>query len=252
MRIKVLGSSAAHERYQFAASYVINDVVAIDAGSLGFGSLAEQTRIRHVFISHTHLDHIASLPIFIDNVYAPDADCPMIYGSEQVTDSLQKCFFNDQIWPDIVRMSREGPPFAKFSGLEHRRPVWVDDLCITPVALHHVVPCFGFLIEQGDTAVALISDTGPTEEIWAVAKQSSQLKGVFLESAYPNSFDWLANKAAHLTPAKFLREYRKLGKDVAVVAIHIKCAFYDQVVSELKQLGISNLIISEPNHVYEF
>ena len=52
---------------QFLTTYLINDVVAIDAGSLGFyGGPKQQSAIQHVIITHSHIDHVASLPIFLE------------------------------------------------------------------------------------------------------------------------------------------------------------------------------------------
>ena len=60
----VLGSPEPH---QFLSSAVVNDVIAIDGGCLGFfRSAQEQARVRHVLLSHTHMDHLASLPLFVD------------------------------------------------------------------------------------------------------------------------------------------------------------------------------------------
>jgi ribonuclease BN (tRNA processing enzyme) len=252
MKIKILPSSVDREPFQFAATYLIDDTIAVDAGSLGFCSLAQQQRVRHVVLSHSHLDHINSLPLFLDNVYSPGPQCPIVYGSASVLECLTKHFFNEKIWPDIARLSREETPFAEFVELQHARPIEIDGIRLTPVELNHVVPCFGFLIESDNAAVVLVSDTGPTGELWALAKGCRRLRAVFLESAFPNSYAWLADKAKHLTPDMLLKEYQKLGRDVPLVAIHIKPAFYDQVVQELQQLGLPALSIGEPNREYEF
>jgi len=69
----VAGSAGSH---QFLTSYLINDTVAIDCGSLGFhDDLAAQMRVRHLFLSHSHMDHIASLPVLLENIYDGNADC---------------------------------------------------------------------------------------------------------------------------------------------------------------------------------
>lgn len=251
MKIKVLGSSVDDARLQFCASYLLGDSVAIDAGSIGFCSLAIQRRIEHVVLSHSHLDHIASLPIFLDNVYVPGPACPVVYGHPSVIECLQTNFFNGHVWPDLMKLSREESPFVKFVSLEHGMPLVIGGFQITPVDLNHVVPCFGFLIEDARSAVAVVSDTGPTDEIWKLARQNPKLTGVLLESAFPNSFAWLADKAKHLTPSSFLTEYRKLGKEVPVLAVHIKPAYSEQILAELHQLGLPSLTISEPGREYE-
>lgn len=200
MKIKVIGSSVDGTPCQFSASYLINDQVAVDAGSLGFMSVDAQRGIKHVLISHGHLDHIGSLPIFIDNVYQPGPECVIIYGSSSVIECLQEHFFNDRVWPDVMRLSREESPFLKFVPLENAKSLQLGELTVIPVELDHVVPTFGFLIDDGESAVAIVSDTGPTEQVWKLANRIAHLKCVLLEAAFPNSMTWLAEKAKHLTP----------------------------------------------------
>src|SRR5436305_2452164 len=115
VEIRLLPSAAfagAGRDQQFLTSYLINDTLALDAGGLGFAvPLDEQRRVRHVLITHTHLDHIASLPIFLENVYGRAAEPVTVHGSQEVLDCLQHDFFNDRVWPDFVNLSRANPPF---------------------------------------------------------------------------------------------------------------------------------------------
>jgi ribonuclease BN (tRNA processing enzyme) len=254
MKIKVIGSTVDdRDGRQFAASYVINERVAVDAGSIGLMScIASQRKIKHVFLSHSHIDHMASFPIFLDNVYEQGPECPTVYCNDAVRESLLRDVFNDRVWPDLIRLSFEESPFLRFIGLQDHQPVQVDDLRMTPVPLNHVVPTYGFIAEDEQSAIAIISDTSTTDEIWKTASSNDKLKAVFLEAAFPNSMRWLADKAGHLTPEQFSSEYRKLGKDVPVIAIHIKPAFYEEVVKELQALGLSSLKIGGSNAEYEF
>ena len=254
MRIRVLNSSTdGVSGRQFAASYLVNDCVAIDAGSIGMlSSVQAQREIHHVFVSHPHMDHVASLPVFLDNVYQRGPKCPIVYGSEFVRDSLQRDVFNDRLWPDLIRLSQVESPFLQFKLIESGVAIVIDDLQITPIAINHVVPTVGFIIEDDTAAIAIVSDTSPTEEIWSVARNNAKLRAVFLEAAFPSSMAWLAKKAAHLTPLEFRHEYRKLNRDVPVYAVHIKPAYYDEVVAELEALEIEQLRISEVNRDYEF
>ena len=72
----------------FLSSYLIDEVVAIDAGGLGFiDDLSAQQRIEHIFITHSHMDHIASLPIFLDTVF--QAGEPLRDGSRRRGDARE-------------------------------------------------------------------------------------------------------------------------------------------------------------------
>src|SRR5947209_4198264 len=138
MKVMLVPSAAGVGRaYHYLSSYVIDGVIAVDAGGLGFhGPLADQARVRHVFLTHTHIDHLASLPIFLENVYGAQPECVCVHGSAAVLDCLQRGLFNDRVWPDFVRISRErSPAYLRLSPLEEGRTVEAEGLRVTPVSV---------------------------------------------------------------------------------------------------------------------
>jgi ribonuclease BN (tRNA processing enzyme) len=246
-------SGSPDESFQFLTSYLINDTIAIDAGCVGlYRGPHEQARIRHVLISHSHIDHLASLPILLENVFDGSPNCLIVHGNDAVLDCLRKDIFNDRVWPDFLRISATGPPFLKLSRLEPGKTIELEGLRITPVMVNHVVPSCGFVVEDDSAAVVFPVDTGPTEEIWERANRSANLKAVFLEACFPNSMLGLANVSRHLTPSLFAGEVRKLKRPATIFAVHIKPGLRSQVVGELHALGLPNLEIAQPGRVYDF
>ncbi len=238
---------------QYAISYLINDCLAVDAGSLGFfGTPAQQARVRHVLISHTHIDHTASLPIFLENVFEAKADCVTVHASAEVLEVLQRDMFNDRIWPDFVALSSSETPFLKLEVLEPFRPVMLEGLRIMPVPVDHVVPTLGFVISDDHSTIVIASDTAPTEDLWRTANATPHLAAVFLEASFPNAMAELAAAAKHLTPTLFGDEVRKLSKPVPAIAVHLKARHRDQVVDELKALGLPNVRIGRFGEAYEW
>ena len=254
MKIKLIQSSVGSgDSHRFLASYVINDVVALDAGCIGFiAPVEDQKQIEHVIISHTHIDHIASLPIFVDNVFVPGPDCVTIYGNESVLECLRGDVFNDRVWPDMIRLSEEESPFLRLRLIESEQSIEIENLRITPIEVNHIVPTLGFLIEDSKGAIVFVSDTSPTEQIWEVANRTPNLKAAFLEASFPNSMDWLAEKAGHLTPAMFHNEIGKLNHDVDIIAVHIKPLYEKVIVAELQALGLPKLRMGTPGQIYDF
>jgi ribonuclease BN (tRNA processing enzyme) len=236
----------------YLTSFLIDDTLAIDAGCLGFfRTPREQARIKHVLLSHSHIDHIASLPVFLENVYG-EPSVVTVHGSEWVLNCLQTDLFNDRVWPDFIRLSRKDPALLKTAVLSPLVPVQLDGLTITPVPVDHVVPTIGFLVEDATTAVVISSDTGPTEEIWRRANALPNLKAVFLEVTFPNAMAGLAAQAKHHTPLSFGEEMRKLRQTVPVLAYHIKAQYREQVVKELHELELPNLMIAQLKRPYLF
>jgi len=253
MKVRLLGSSLQNPtRRQFVSSYLINGTVAIDAGCLGFhGTPQEQEVVRHVFLTHTHADHTASLPIFVENVWTQSEQCPRVYGSPETLDGLRRHIFNDVMWPDFVTLSQKVRPFLQLCPLEAEAPVEADGLKITPVRVNHVVPTFGYVVRDGESAVIFAGDSGPTSRLWEIACQTSRLRAVFLEACFPNSLKSLAEASLHLTPELFCREVAKLPPGTKVVAVHIKVRYREKVISELRALGLPSLEIGECEKEYE-
>lgn len=238
---------------QYLISYLFNDTLAIDAGSLGlYGTPREQARVRHILISHTHADHTATLPIFVENAYEAGADCVTVHGGDAVLEGLRRDVFNDRTWPDFVALSRGPSPLLKLERLEPYRTVELEGLSITPVPVNHAVPTLGFVVSDGRCSVVIASDTGPTDDLWRVANAATNLAAVFLEASFPDSMSALAAKSLHLTPSLFGLEVRKLHKPVPVIAVHIKARFRDEVVAELAALGLANVEVGQFGREYEW
>jgi len=240
-------------RGYFLSSYVIDDVVAIDAGGLGLiGDLSAQFPIRDIFLTHSHLDHVASLPMFLETVFQSSDRRVTLHASAPTVESLRRDLFNNRLWPDFIGMSEQGTPFVDVEVLAPGRPVQVAGLRLTPIAVDHVVPTLGFLVEAPGVTVAIPSDTGPTEEFWQAAGAAADLKAVFLEASFPDAMSDLAVLSKHLTPAMFAAEARKLSRRVPFIAVHIKPRFYDAVVAELRALEFPEVQVGKPGGTYVF
>jgi ribonuclease BN (tRNA processing enzyme) len=254
VKVRILGSSMGDSSpRQYVSSYLINETIAVDAGCLGLhGTPQEQETIRHVFLTHSHLDHTASLPIFLENAWTPAGECPRIYGSSETLDAVQRHIFNDVMWPDFVFLSKKVHPFLLLYPLDTELPVEADGLRITPVRVNHLVPTFGYVITDDRTAVIVAGDTGPTERLWEVAHQTAGLRAVFLEACFPNSMKRLAETSFHLTPEMFAGEVGKMPPGIKVVATHIKVRYRDEIVRELHALGLPQVLIGDCEKEYDF
>jgi ribonuclease BN (tRNA processing enzyme) len=245
VKIRQVGSAVGlTDGRQHLTTFLINDFIAVDAGCLGYLSpVSLQRQIKHVFLSHCHIDHIGSLPIFLDNVFSPGPECPHVYANSFTLRCLHDDIFNERIWPDLGRISEEHQPFLQIRQLQDEQPVFVGDLRVTPIPVDHVVPTHGFLIEDESTAVMIVSDTGPTDRIWEIANQTPRLAAIFLECSFPNSMEWLAVRTKHLSPNLFQQEISKFRGTAQIIAVHIKAAQHSEVVQELSTLNLPSLAI---------
>jgi ribonuclease BN (tRNA processing enzyme) len=238
---------------QYLTSFLINDVVAIDAGALGvFATPARQTRIRHIFLTHTHVDHIATLPIFLINVLGLRDGDLTIHAPREVLDCLERDIFNGRVWPNFARLAAAGPPHLKLNVVRPGRTIHADDLEVTAVPVDHVIPTVGYIVKSREATVVFPSDTGPTEAIWHRARRESNWKATFLEATVPNALDELAQQVKHLTPRLFAEETRKVPPHVRLIAVHLHPRYHGRVAKELKALGLPNVEVARPGKRYVF
>lgn len=253
MQIELLPSSFPPTDTQFLVSFLVNGSVAIDAGSVGFlADLDRQQAVRHVFITHEHLDHIASLPIFLDNAYSAGPDCVEVLASADVLDFLHGDIFNGRVWPDFFRLSRPDNAFLRTTVLEPMVPVQRAGMTITPVPVSHGVETIGLVVDDGVSAVAFPSDTGPTQLLWEHLADVPHLRAVFLEASFPSTHGDLAALSGHLCTRTFPAEVAKIAEGVRKIVVHRKARYAAQIARELDELGLLDVELVRPGHVYTF
>ena len=183
MKIEVIGSYGGESLECRMTCLLINDTIALDAGSLAQGlSIERQARVHSIVLTHSHMDHTNALPFFVENVYGVVGEAIDIYASAETTYAIRKHMFNNASWPDFTRMPNNLLPAIRFHELLDEIPVVIDEVKFTPFSVNHAVPTFGFLIEQGNSAILWSSDTGPTHRLWELANQTVKVNAICVES----------------------------------------------------------------------
>ncbi len=253
MKLRVLGCSGGSVKDRFLTCYLLNDHIALDAGSLaGPLTLEEQLRVDHVIVTHTHLDHNCGLPFFVDNIYGRAKEPVFVYGTKAVVDSLKRHMFNDELWPDFTKLPSEDAPTLRFQEIEIEKPFTIGKLTFTPVDVEHLIPTAGFLVEDGESAIVYTSDTGPTDRVWELASAQDNLKAVITEVSFSNGAGPLAHASGHMTPNILAEELKKLKKQVRVLIAHTKPGHLQQIDAELKKLNIPGVELIEQGKTYTF
>lgn len=253
MKVELIPSCIPGGDAQFLVSFLVNDAVAVDAGALGLlADVDRQRRVRHVFLTHQHLDHIATLPLFLETVHEPGPDCVEVLGSDVVLDRIRRDIFNDRVWPDFFALSTDEERFVRGTPLEAGVPVVRAGLTITPLPVSHCTETLGLLVDDGRVAVAFPSDTGPTEEFWRGIAACPRLTAVFLECSFPERLAALAARTGHLCPSTFAAEVRKVGRQVRWIVVHRKAAAAAEITHELETLGLDGVELVRPGVVYDF
>lgn len=237
---------------QFSLSALIDDTVAIDTGGLPYlPSISAQQRIAHVCLTHSHIDHVGGLPLFLDNVYHPDTPSPTIHASQPTWNCLEQDLFNDRVWPDLDRIAGNEFTFYHRQVVAANRPFSAGELQVTPIPLAHVVPTLGYVV-RGSTGAALFAwDTAPFADLAKIIAAIPDLRVLFMDASFPNRLQWLADKSQHFTPQHLQRLVEQLPGSIRVVAVHLKPAVHDEVAAELEQLSLPNLEIASRDAVYD-
>jgi ribonuclease BN (tRNA processing enzyme) len=175
-----------------------------------------------------------------------------VYGNAHVLDCLRRDVFNNRLYPDFLEISTFRPPYLKLCELTSGQAVEAGGLRVTAVAVNHVVPALGYVIEDDTAAVVIPGDTGPTEEIWQVAAGRPNLRAVFLECTFPRAMGWLAEVAHHLTPELYAQQVGKLPRSVRFITVHVHPRHQDEVRSELEALALPWTEVGEPGVTYLF
>lgn len=253
MIVELLPSSVPPFEAQFLVSFLVNGTVAIDAGPLGLlADLERQRRVRHIFLTHEHIDHLATLPIFLENVYDPGPECVEILAAPAVLAFLRQDIFNGRVWPDFFALSAESDRFVSGIPLEPGRTVERAGLTVTPLPVSHSFETLGMLVDDGRAAVAFPSDTGPTEAIWESLAGAPRLDAVFLEVSFPNSLAELAAATGHHCPATFVAEIRKLERPTRWIVVHRKPRYAAEIARELSALGLPDVELAVIGSPYAF
>jgi ribonuclease BN (tRNA processing enzyme) len=236
-------------------SFLINDSVAIDAGSLGFSLGGEQlARVGHVILTHSHLDHVASLPIAIAEVF-PRLKRPMrIYGSDAVLQAVRDHLLNGVIWPDFSRIKMLGSTqmSVEFIAVQAGQTFEIEGLKFTPIPVNHDVPTMGLIVESPEAAIAFTSDTGHTDEIWAAASQRENLRAIFVDCSFPDEMEELATQSRHLTPRMVAAEVAKLTRPASIICVHIKPDTRQKVLQQLQSHRAHGMVPVEIGRTYTF
>jgi len=239
MRLKVLGAYGASDAEHNLTGYLIDDWLAVDAGTLTSKlSLAQQARIQAVYITHTHADHTRDLPHLILNRYSANAQPLTILAAKDVMQLLSENVFNGVVWPDFSNLTSPltGKAAVHYRALPPGKKFVLGDVGLTPVAVDHQIPAFGVIVEMNGQAISFTGDTGPTNEIWKRTNKTQNVVAIVTEASFPNDQQSLADDSAHLSPQTFGGELKKISVDAPVYASHRKIPYERDIESQIRNL----------------
>lgn len=213
----------------------------------------QKKQIRDIVLTHAHLDHIAGLPLFIDDLFATLTEPIRIHGIEEVIQTLEKHIFNWEIYPRFSELSNENGAVVEYKIFDAEEEFEIQNLIFQPIRVNHKVPSVGFIISDKNSTIAISSDTSKMELFWDEVNSVSDLKAILIECAFPDELDSLADASHHLTPKLLKGDIEKCRQnDCPIFVINIKPMYREKVLLQLDNLQINNLRVLEVGKIYQF
>jgi cAMP phosphodiesterase len=243
------GSASARQHF---SCFIVDDCVAIDAGTLANAVTSdEREKVRDVVLTHAHLDHIAGLPLFVDDLFPTLTEPVRVHATRQVIDILETHIFNWSVYPRFSELKNEFGRVIDYREIRHEEEFDVRHLNLRSVAVNHKVPSCGFLIQDQRITLAITGDTAEMDGFWETVNSLEKLDALLIECAFPNEFDELSTISHHLTPDKLRYELDKFEMNCPIYAINIKPTHRDAVCGQLAALG-QDLRVLEAGREYTF
>jgi len=238
MRIEVLGCHGGDVPNLRLPTFLVNGRVLLEAGAVtGALPLDKQVGLEHVLISHAHLDHVVGLAFLVDNIQstAGRAAAVTMASLAPVIKDLRTYCFNNRLWPDFTALPTAEAPVLRMETLIEGEATKFGGLTVIPVSVNHSVPGTGFVISDGTTGFVFSGDTGPTTQIWRVARGVRGIRAIIVEAAFPNRLETLARASGHFTPRLLEREMDRMPA-APLWIYHIKPSYYEETAEELIRL----------------
>lgn len=235
MKLRVLGCSGGIGGNLRTTSFLLDHDILIDAGTgVSELSLTELSLIDHVFVTHSHLDHIACLPFMVDSVGFM-RDRPLtLYATEDTLDILRQHLFNWKIWPDFSEIPNAQQPFMRYQPIELGEVIALNGRKITAIPANHVVPAVGYHLDSGSASLVFSGDTTTNDALWKVVNNIENLRYLIIETAFSNSDKELAVLSKHLCPSLLGEELVKLKREAEVFITHLKPGEVEVTMQEVE------------------
>ena len=235
MKLRVLGCSGGIGGNLRTTSFLLDHDVLIDA-STGVSelSLAELSVIDHIFVTHSHLDHIACIPLLVDSVWMMRDRPITIYAIEETLEILKQHIFNWKIWPDFSEIPNAQQPSMRYQAVELGETVVLNGRRITALPANHVVPAVGYRLDSGKASLVFTGDTTTNNALWKVVNKIENLRYLLIETAFSNSEKELAVISKHLCPSLLAAELDKFKREAEVFITHLKPGEMEKTMQEIE------------------
>lgn len=236
MELKVLGCSGGVGGQLRTTTLLIDDDVLIDAGTgLGDLNLQAMASIRHIFLTHSHLDHITSIPFLVDTLFDTIKEPIVIHGLAETINALKTHIFNNVIWPDFAHLPNSDNPVMQYQVMQPGEIVEIERRKFEMIEVNHIVPGVGYRVESTTGAFAFSGDTTTNNTFWTALNKHSRLDLLIVESAFTNKDVTLCHLSGHYCADLLGSDLAKLTHQPDIYISHNKPGAEGQIFAECQK-----------------
>lgn len=237
--VKVLGAYGGKYAHKHTTAFRVSDAIVIDAGNLIGGLGNDSRKVRHIFLTHAHFDHIIDIPFLVDSLFSELEESITIHALPHTIKSLRTHLMNDELWPDFTKLNipSSGEPAVVYHEIEYDTTYRIGRYTLTPVRANHVVPTCGYVVERNGSAFMISGDTYVYDGIAQAVNGNPRISVLLLEVSFPSHMRKIAEESKHLTPELAAGIIKQLTRDdLRICFYHMKPAYRNDIEKELKTL----------------
>lgn len=239
--IKILGAFGSKAAGFNSTCIQVDKHIVIDAGNILVGLGDDAKYIDHIFLTHSHLDHINDIAFLIDSYFSIRDKPITIYGRKETLHHLREHIFNWNIWPDFTEIAliQKTSTAIKFQEIHIGETITLENCSLKAIENNHTPSSCGFVITKEENALLFSSDTYCCKSLFDEINENKKIKSAIFDISFPSQFKQLALDSKHFTPKIFNEELKQLKRDdVRIYVDHLKPAFYNLISKEITELNI--------------
>lgn len=241
--IKILGASGSKAKNLNTTSFQIFKDIVVDAGNILNALGNDALFINHIFLTHSHADHITDLPFIIETFFEKRETPLIIYALEETINVLKKHSFNNIIWPDFtkIKLIKNDSFSLILKPIKLNVPIQINDYSIKAIPANHIAGSCGFVITKNNQSFIISGDTYLNPTIHEEINNDKTIKSLIIECSFPDKLNELAKTTKHLTPTLISNILQNIQrKDISVFFYHLKPSYKKELLQDIKKNKLLN------------
>jgi cAMP phosphodiesterase len=236
VKLQVLGCAGGIGGLEkFTTCFLLDHDVLIDAGSgITKLSMEQLCAIDHIFITHSHLDHVFGLALLVDSVLGRRKSPITVHASEEVIATLKTHLFNWKIWPDFSVIPSPGNGVLYWETMPKMSTVEINGRFIQSHPVNHTVDAVAYWVHNQRDGFLFTGDLSTSPDLWAHFSEVDMLSQVFIDCSFPNSEIDIAHASRHYCPQTLLADIHGMSRNIRYAVTHLKPGQEDLIMKELQ------------------